>query len=151
MRVYIVSSWRNAETIRKMADYLRLRGMEVDDFTDSRGGERYVFDRYVFDARGCGLENADAMEFLRDERVQRAFAEDKRGLDWAEGVLLILPAGRSAHLEAGYAVGKGKKLVILGEFPPGEYDTMYGFADLLTRDPVEAADCLLAVHNERQA
>lgn len=44
---------------------------------------------------------------------------------------MILPCGRSAHLEGGYAVGKGKALYILGHFPKGEFDVMYGFATAL--------------------
>ena len=141
LRIYLASSWRNAELVRATASFLRTCGFSVDDFTDTRtdreGGERFVFDRYVFNAAEVNLDKCDAVEFLRSKEVQQAFQQDKVGLDWADACVLILPAGRSSHLEAGYAVGRGKKLVIFGEFHPGEYDTMYGFADLLTSDPNE--------------
>lgn len=138
MKVYIASSWKNFETVREVAQHLRSRGIEVDDFTDARGG-----DRYVFDYREEGMGHLDGIEFMKDRRTQLAFDQDKAGLDWADAVLLILPSGRSSHLEAGYAVGQGKKLVILGPFPPGEFDAMYGFAHFMTRCKVRAATWLL--------
>ena len=76
----------------------------------------------------------DGIEFLKVKQAQKAFAEDKKWIDWSDAVLLVLPAGRSAHLEAGYAVGRGKKLIVYGDFPTGEFDVMYGFANLLTRE-----------------
>ena len=73
-----------------------------------------------------------SVNFLKDERSQKAFKEDKKWLDWCDVCILILPSGRSAHLEAGYAKGSGKTLIIFSNhFPYGEFDVMYGFADLL--------------------
>jgi hypothetical protein len=46
---------------------------------------------------------------------------------------MVLPCSKSSHLEGGYAVGKGKKLYIIGDFPKGEFDVMYGFSDALIR------------------
>jgi len=130
MRIYIASSWKNSKICVEVAKYLRSEGHVVDCFADVSTG------RYVFHFSEIGAHDSlNAITFLRDERSQRAFKEDRRWLDWCECCLLILPAGRSSHLEAGYAAGKGKKLIILGEFPVGEFDVMYGFADeLITWD-----------------
>ncbi len=129
MKIYMASSWKNSSQVREIAQYLRTCGFKVDDFTDDSRG------RYVFHWSEIGdLYELDAINFLRDERAQRTFREDKKWIDWADAVVLLLPAGRSAHLEAGYAKGTGKLLIILGDFPKGEFDVMYGFADLLTRD-----------------
>lgn len=133
MKVYIASSWKNAENVRAAAELLRLRGAEVDDFTDASRG-RYVFSYIDLP----DYDKINGIDFLKLEQAQKAFAEDKKMIDWADAVLLILPCGRSAHMEAGYAVGRGKKLVIMGKFPPGEFDVMHGFADLVTDNPVEA-------------
>jgi hypothetical protein len=79
--------------------------------------------------------------FFNFPPVNRAFQEDKKWLEWSEATLLILPAGKSAHLEAGYAKGQGKHLVIYQkDFPSGEFDVMYGFADLITDDINEVAE-----------
>lgn len=45
-------------------------------------------------------------------------------------ILLVLPSGNSAHLEAGYGVGKNKPLFIYNYkgFQKGEFDVMYKFA-----------------------
>jgi len=76
----------------------------------------------------------NAVTFLEDKRSQRAFKEDKKWLDWCDACVVVLPAGNSSHLEAGYAKGQNKKLIIYAPlgFPQGEFDVMYGFADLLT-------------------
>jgi hypothetical protein len=58
-------------------------------------------------------------------------------------VVLILPSGKSSHLEAGYAKGCGKKLYIIGGFVKGEFETMYGFADGMFTDIMELGAALL--------
>lgn len=130
MNIYIASSWKNEIEVRRLAAFLRASGFEADDFTDDSHG------RYVFHYSELGmLEEHDAISFLGHEQAQRAFQEDRKMIDWADAVVLLLPAGRSAHLEAGYAKGSGKKLVIYQpQFPKGEFDVMYGFADLMTTD-----------------
>ncbi|KKM20554.1 hypothetical protein LCGC14_1644290 [marine sediment metagenome] len=125
-KIYIASSWKNKDAVISLAKYLRFDNNEVDCFCETRLG------RYVFHWCEIGdLSEIDAMSFLEDKRSQKAFAEDKKWLDWADIIVLLLPCGNSSHLEAGYAKGKGKKLYILGLFPKGEFDVMYGFADKL--------------------
>ena len=41
------------------------------------------------------------------------FRSDYDAMEWADTGVLVLPSGRSAHLEAGYFVGAGKDLFIL--------------------------------------
>jgi hypothetical protein len=47
--------------------------------------------------------------------------------------VLVLPCGRSAHLEAGWAKGAGKRLVILLD-EQNEPELMYRFADAICLD-----------------
>ena len=128
MKLYIASSWKNEGLLIELAERIRSWGHEVDCFCDGRSG------RYVFSFTELpGHERMTEPEFLAHPKTQRAFAEDRGWLEWAEGCVLVLPAGRSAHLEAGYAKGCGKPVFILGEFPVGEIDVMYGFATALLR------------------
>jgi hypothetical protein len=128
MKIYIASSWKNEQPAKSLAMILREFGHEVDCFCDDSTG------RYVFHFSEIGpIDNIDAISFLQDKRSQRAFIEDKNHIDWSEAVVMLHPCGKSSHLEAGYAKGSGKKLFMLGTFPKGEFDVMYGFADGLFR------------------
>lgn len=128
MKIYLASSWKNEGLVKEIALLVRSWGHEVDCFCDPSTG------RYVFHFSEIGpAHSLDAIQFLADHRSQKAFAEDKKHLDWSEAVILLLPCGKSSHLEAGYARGCGKSLFIIGEFPPGEFDVMYGFANGLFR------------------
>ena len=128
MRIYLASSWKNHQIVKSWAAHLRDRGHKVDAFCDDSNG------RFIFDYREIGkADELDAINFMDDYRTRKAFQEDKKWLDWADACLLILPAGKSSYLEAGYIKGQGKYLVIWqNEFPKGEFDVMYGFADLIT-------------------
>lgn len=128
MKIYIASSWKNSELCLSLADLFRAWLHEVDCFCDTSTG-RYVFHFTEMVEDEKDLETLNAIRFLADHRSQKAFKEDKTWLDWAEAVVMVLPCGNSAHLEAGYKRGQGGKLFILGEFPAGEFDVMYGFAD----------------------
>ena len=61
---------------------------------------------------------------------------------------MVLPSGKNAHLEAGYAKGIGKKLFVYGDFTSGEFDVMYGFADGLFRS--SELDGLIKVLNGQE-
>jgi len=129
MKIYVASSWKNEAEVLKLASLLRDWGHEVDCFADASTG------RFVFHYNEVGnLNEIDAISFLEDERSRKAFTEDKKHLDWADAVVMLHPCGKSTHLEAGYAVGAGKKLFMIGDFPKGEFDVMYGFADSMVRD-----------------
>lgn len=86
-----------------------------------------------------------AKEMFHEEPARKAFEADKAGLDWADTVVLLLPAGRSSHLEAGYAVGQGKDLFILGPPVPGEFDVMYGFARVVCEGVPELIGALAEI------
>ena len=106
---------------------------------------------------GGDLKELNVITFLADKRIQKAFKEDARYLDWADAVLLVLPAGNSAHMEAGYKRGQGGNLFIYGPFPKGQFDVMYGFANGLFKWGqfeelrVVLLECSEKVENERKA
>lgn len=129
MKIYMASSWKNAAIVIAIANFLRSLGHEVDCFceqTDKRFS--FCWQEIVDDIR-----DTDAISFLKEEEAKKAFKEDKKWLDWCEVCLLVLPCGKSAHLEAGYSVGKGKHLAIIGDIQLGKFDVMYGFADRIYR------------------
>lgn len=115
----------------EMAELLRSEGHLADAFCDEENRVSFNWSELfgIMDREGVDITELNAKDMMKHWRVQAAFKEDKKYLDWSDAVVMLMPCGRSAHLEAGYAVGCGKKLYIVGGFEKGEFDVMYGFAD----------------------
>jgi hypothetical protein len=132
-KIYLASSWKNAQKVRELAKILREFGHDVFDFTDP-SNKIGSLEKFVFSATQWAKENGkpaneiEWKDFLLWNPTQKAFISDKAGLDWSNTVILLNPSGRSSHLEAGYGAGQGKELFIFGDLPLGEFDAMYGFA-----------------------
>ena len=111
MRVYVASSFRN-ERCAGVVDALRAAGHLVYDFRDPLGnGETFSW-REV----DPGWEAWDVGEYrnaLHSRPADAAFALDMVALEKADACVLVLPCGRSAYLEMGYAVGRCKRTVVL--------------------------------------
>ena len=124
-KIYIASSWKNSKAVLRLAWQLREWGHEVYAFCEP--GK----DHFIFDAREHGVSHLTAKEAVKDPMFIKAYQADKAGLDWADTCIILLPAGKSTHLEGGYAVGRGKELYVLGPQVPGDFDAMYGFAEMV--------------------
>ena len=74
----------------------------------------------------------DFREALDHPIAVEGFQRDMRALACCDICVLVLPCGRSAHLEAGYAAGFGKKVIVL--LAPGEPELMYRMADFICFD-----------------
>jgi nucleoside 2-deoxyribosyltransferase len=131
-RIYLAGSWKNQQEILLLRDVLKSQGHTVDCFASEDNG-RISFNWSKLDDIQDKLPEMDAKDMLSVPRVQEAFREDRRWLDWCDMCILILPSGKSAHLEAGYAKGQGKTVVIFGDLQKGDFDVMYGFADGIFR------------------
>lgn len=71
---------------------------------------------------------------LRGHAGQQVFNFDRLNLIAADIFVLVLPCGKSAHLEAGFMsglreAGFGKKVYALIDQEPQRYDVMYNFFD----------------------
>ena len=124
MKIYVASSWRNHYQPAVVYE-LRQRGHDVYDFRNPAPGDR------GFGWRQCATveQLADPLAF-RDEVLThpiaaRAFALDMGALSGADATVLVLPCGRSAHLELGYATGAGQKTIVLLDNPMSEPELMY--------------------------
>ena len=134
MKVYVASSWRNElqpKVVRRLLD----AGHEVYDFRNPSMGPG---------ARGKGFHwseiDPDWQTWTPEEfkssllhpLAQDGYASDILGLRWCDAAVLVMPCGRSAHLELGHAVGAGKMTVIL--LSDGEPELMYGMAGAICTD-----------------
>ncbi len=65
------------------------------------------------------------MQELSNPIALHGFKYDKEGLDWCDTCVLLLPCGKSAHLEAGYAIGQGKPTLVVLHPDRFEPELMY--------------------------
>lgn len=116
--IYLASSWRNKEqpTLIKL---LRGAGHQVYDFRDPPHGKG-GFEWRQIDPAWETWTAAEYRQALLHPIARIGFAMDFAGMSRADTCVLLLPSGRSAHLEAGWMAGKGKRVLILmmdGEEP----------------------------------
>lgn len=128
MKVYVASSWRN-RLQPAIVEILRGDGHEVYDFRNPPGKSGFGWEQLDLGDPKCW----DAGVFTRaleTERAKEGFHEDMEALRDCEACILVLPCGRSAHLELGWAVGAGKLTAILLDDQP-EPELMYRMVGLL--------------------
>jgi nucleoside 2-deoxyribosyltransferase len=77
------------------------------------------------------------------------FEFDKFHLDRCDAAVLLMPAGKSAHLELGYMRGKGKPGFILFDEEPERYDVMVKFATDIFFKKEDLFECLSMFKGER--
>lgn len=118
-RIYVASSWRNPLQ-PEIVNTLREIGHQVYDFRNPPSGVP-GFAWSELDPEWLNWSAEAYRAHLTTHPVAaRGFVTDMRGMQWADTCLLVLPAGRSAHLEAGWFCGQGKRCIILtrdGEEP----------------------------------
>lgn len=68
---------------------------------------------------------------LEDPWSETQFKSDMEALEWADTCVLVLPCGRSAHTEAGWMAGTGRKTIVyIPEMQ--EAELMYKLFDYVT-------------------
>ncbi len=109
-KIYVASSWRN-QYYPEVVKSLREAGHEVYDFRNPpHGGNGFRWTdidpdafRWTFDQYARGLTHPLA---------ERQFTADLEALEWADTCVLVLPCGRSAHTEAGWLAGRGRRVIV---------------------------------------
>lgn len=168
-RIYLASSWRNPYQPHVL-NLLREWGHAVYDFRHDA--------RKDIDVLGPGEPPATAFSWSEmdpdwqnwepgsyrhqlqsSSRASQGYIGDLRGMEWADTGVLCLPCGNSAHIEAGYMKGRGKRLIIYwhnneilttsrnavtGEEKSWKFepDLMYLLGDNLCIGPLELRACL---------
>jgi hypothetical protein len=125
MKIYVASSWRNYAQ-PAIVHLLRRCGHDVYDFKNPDVSDS-GFHWSEIDPLWKGWSSAEFIKGLDHPVARAGFAKDLDAMLWADAFVLVMPCGRSAHLELGWAVGAGKKTVIL--LGSGEPELMYKMAD----------------------
>ena len=141
--VYVASSWRNPSQ-PAVIEALRAAGIDCYDFRnpgpDNNGFSWRDVEPDGMSAsertplpKGQDLVPVDRYLEMIDHPVARSgFHSDFDAMHKATAFVLVLPCGRSAHLELGWAAGAGKPTAILLE-DPAEPELMYRMVNKLAR------------------
>jgi hypothetical protein len=136
LKVYLIGSLRNPE-VPKLGEVLRGRGFDCFDDWYAAGPEADDYWQRYEQAKGHTFAQA-----LAGKAAQNVFTFDKRNLDASDAGVLVLPAGKSGHLELGYLIGRGRPGFILMQGEPERYDVMYNFASGVFTDVADLVKAL---------
>ena len=141
MKIYLTGSLRNKE-VPVLGAKLRLLGFDVFDDWFAGGYEADDKWREYEEARGRTY-----FEALKGLEAKNIFEFDKYHLDTSDVGVMLLPCGRSAHLELGYLAGQKKEPYILIPEDHGRWDVMYQFATRVF-DSIDALGAVLLYYKE---
>lgn len=166
-RIYVASSWRNKYQ-QAVVEGLRNHGHSVYDFKNPGGGLKGEAQNQQIGFTAVGVVEPtrvapELMGFQWDQLdpkwkdwtgdqyraavlghpiASHSFTADFRAMRWADTCVLVLPSGRSAHLEAGFMAGAGKRTIL---YTPTPEKVEPELMNLLLDDFVTDFDQLLKV------
>jgi hypothetical protein len=125
--LYVASNWSNPFYNQLIAKLNRDGHTVLDWRRSGNDGNGFAWEKVAPD--WSSWTPSQFVSALDDPAAEAAFCSDRDAIERADEVVLLLPAGANAHLESGFAVGRGKRLLIL--LPPdGVYraELMYSWA-----------------------
>ncbi len=120
VKIYLIGSLRNPE-VPKITKRLMDEGFNV--FSEWYGAGERADDHFKEYHSGLGRTYLEALE---TDAAKTIFNFDKKHIDESSTVVLISPAGKSGHLELGYALGSGRRGYYLLD-DPERWDLMLQF------------------------
>lgn len=109
-KIYVASSWRN-EFYPEVVARLREAGRDVYDFRNPPSGDpgfkwSCVSEDYMDWTPEQYRDN------LNHPKAIKQFGNDIEAMESCDACVLVLPCGRSAHTEAGWFAGRGKRTIV---------------------------------------
>ncbi|MDR0463177.1 MAG: toll/interleukin-1 receptor domain-containing protein [Pseudomonadales bacterium] len=142
MKIYISSSWKNRDEVRKMANRLRKDGHKVYDFTDpaTRKVPEMPPEEWLseFDPK----IHKWGEHVKKDARIYASVMNNQEALRWCDLVILLLPCGCDAHADWAFAVGLGKASVVVGQPKKGGQTYTQLWADKILDNPDDVYEYL---------
>lgn len=138
MKYFIALRWRNKDKALELYDKLKQKAGKDNVYCcfDNKYSSHLVEQ----DPEETMKDFENIKDWRNDEFVKNIFKTDLDELKKADAVILLLPAGKSAHMEIGIAYGMGKKCILVGKAEETEslylifdefYDTIDDFIDSL--------------------
>lgn len=122
MKIYVASSWRNTYYPRVLKK-LRESGLECYDFRNPNDNDK-GFSWADISPNWHDWEPSAWRAALDHDIAEKGFNNDFTAMQNADICVLVMPSGRSAHIEAGWFAGQGKKVYALVQ-EKAEPDLMY--------------------------
>lgn len=131
-KIYVASSWRN-EFQQQLVTLIRNLGHQVYDFHHPDDlQDTFRWTDIDPEWREWSLEQYS--KALTHPKTEKGFKNHLNAIKEADVCVLLLPCGKSAHTEAGWLKGKGKKVVAL-MCQPQEPEFMYKLFDKVIASP----------------
>ena len=138
---FIAGRTRNKENILKICDLFDKYNISYycflkNDATMDSFGEK----------EQTGEEKMEIFEKLdlKSDVVLKIFHEDLDNEKLSRNLLLVLPAGKSGHMEAGIAYGWGRKCYAIGDYEGT--DSLYNIFENIFKDEKELEEFLRRYH-----
>ena len=126
--IYVIGSLRS-DRPAQVANELRDQGYRVFDDWHAQGTDADAhWERYER-RRGNNYREA-----LNGKAANHAFAFDYNHLLMCSAAVLVMPAGKSGHLELGWCLGRGKPGFILLNGEPDRFELMVKLATAVCYD-----------------
>ena len=109
IKVYVASSWRN-KYYPEVVKQLKSHGFDVYDFRNPPDGKGGFFWKDI-DPNWEDWSTKDYIGQLNHPWAEYGFKRDIDAMKDADVCVLVLPCGRSAHSEAGWMAGAGKRVI----------------------------------------
>lgn len=140
-KLYVASSWRNT-IYPEVLQALRDAGHDCYDFRNPEPGNN----GFAWSQIDPNWQNWSPEHYRRilqqDPVALDGYRLDSEAMEWADACVLVMPSGRSAHIEAGWMRGQGKPLVILLNEDGFEPDLMYNLTPYVALDIGEALEMM---------
>ncbi len=107
---FVSGRWRNRDNVIDLAQRIRTKGYAVYCFLEAAHSAHRVENDPEKD-----MENFERLDWRNDPYVRDVFENDMKGQRQSDVFVMLLPAGKSCHIEAGAAYGMGKKCILIGE------------------------------------
>lgn len=135
-RIYLAGTLANPR-IPLLGNRLRAEGFDVMDEWWTPGPQADEHWQEYEGIRGRTYKDA-----LQGRAATNIYLFDRAYLDLADAIVVVLPAGKSAMIEMGYAVGRGKQVCFFLDEEPKRYDIMPRFADMAIKSEDELVSVL---------
>ena len=134
MRVYVAGSMKNIKVIRELGELMRQQRLNVYVFCDE---DQLTYEYSLTLRQQYDISQLTPQAILYNPILRSIGVLNLAQLKLCDACVIVLPSGRSAHMEGGFMCGRGKPLYIIGPMEEGEFDAMYLMAqNVYTLDDV---------------